>query len=1271
MVDLCRQHRCKRTCALDIDLSVLPQVKGPMSGGGAHVLYPGAMADRWVLHRAGITNVYQYGDEILRFGGGRLLLRGVNGSGKSTAMNMLLPFLLEADTRRIDAAGEQSGVLRSWMLSGRDEQQPVGYLWIEFRRGDRYLTCGCGIRANRSTDRVTTWWFVTDRRPGVDLALVEARTPLSVDALRATLGANAVFAHDQRAGYRAEVRNRLFGGADLDQHLRLLHVVRNPRVGDRIDLDLPTYLTDALPQLSEAALDDAAQPLEDLEEHRRNVEDLTRTASALDALDAVYRTYARAELHRHAGEVVALADDHRARQRAEARSRTALAAAESDRDGAQHAIERHAADERRLRTEIETLKGRDAYQQGAELTDLRTHVADLDRQVAAAIDEVADRAKRRVAAAEALLTARDDAESDLASLRERLSDLGRLAVAAGLAVQAPDAPAVPTRRAPAGPAERGHGWPSTGDAAGRSPGQPDGDAAGTSLGHPTDGAAGTSLAQPVGGHASADRRSGDGDPGGDTDLPAGAVDVDPLRARLADVRAAAHARRQDVADVRAALDAVDRAITALALAERQVTDAEDAERGALQTFTDARAESARAVEDWGDALRGWSARLDAHRRIEGLAPADATLLSGPDIADRRDHISGTLLDLAQATVDHHQRIAAALEAQRVAEQATVDDLDARVAELRARTLPDPPAATWQRPDRGPCLADLVDFRPEVDDRARAGLEAAMEAAGLVGAELSPDGTLTLTDGQLVARPGAPVAAPLGSLLTVTVPDELAGSVDPTAVARLLDSISTRLDDPSPGDGRTVVTTDGHFRTGLLAGRHAKDRAEHIGVTARRAALERQRADAAAALADARRTLATTDAALARRRDLTDEATALRRALPSSAPVAEALVRAEHAERALDDARETLDRRRRDQLAAETTHADAVDTSRRLASTLSLPPDRPGLDRVADTIREVTGTCDRVDGVVAALVRSVAAWARQGDAWQVAVDDEARGERTRTELEHRREPVAMKLATLEDTVGVEYDEIVATIAVSEADLEATEAQLAAARQAQVDAVAEVATRAADAARLAEDLAGADRRCVAGLAQLRRVLAVPGLVASAVGDESDSDSPTTSPTATSPTATSPMSGQKPAGTRIRRWRTPTDRRQRRPSPRSPPWTRRPSAPGRWRTRSSPGSPLPAGGRPRQTGCVSRSGSGAMPSAPAGTPRTASPTRPCPSPSRSPGRSGACRCGRRRPACTASSAAWPACCRPSRTRLCATSSRASSPGRWPRSCTPPASW
>jgi hypothetical protein len=92
------------------------------------------------------------------------------------------------------------------------------------------------------------------------VALVENRTPLGVDALRAALGSDAVFASDQRPAYRAEVRRRLYGGQDLEQHLRLLHVVRNPRVGDRVDLDLANYLQDPLPQLSKTQMGDLFSP---------------------------------------------------------------------------------------------------------------------------------------------------------------------------------------------------------------------------------------------------------------------------------------------------------------------------------------------------------------------------------------------------------------------------------------------------------------------------------------------------------------------------------------------------------------------------------------------------------------------------------------------------------------------------------------------------------------------------------------------------------------------------------------------------------------------------------------------------------------------------------------------------------------------------------------------------------------------------------------------------------------------------------------------------
>ena len=97
------------------------------------------------------------------------------------------------------------------------------------------------------------------------------------------------------------MERRLFGGASIDQHIGLINVVRSPRVGDRIDVDLPAHLLDALPQLSEQALAEAAQPLDDLEEHRRNVAELARTSAAIRGLLDVYRSYCVHELRRRVG----------------------------------------------------------------------------------------------------------------------------------------------------------------------------------------------------------------------------------------------------------------------------------------------------------------------------------------------------------------------------------------------------------------------------------------------------------------------------------------------------------------------------------------------------------------------------------------------------------------------------------------------------------------------------------------------------------------------------------------------------------------------------------------------------------------------------------------------------------------------------------------------------------------------------------------------------------------------------------------------------------
>jgi hypothetical protein len=56
-------------------------------------------AARWIPSRAGILNVWRYYDEVFEFHEGRLLLRGPNGTGKSKALELLLPFLFDANLR--------------------------------------------------------------------------------------------------------------------------------------------------------------------------------------------------------------------------------------------------------------------------------------------------------------------------------------------------------------------------------------------------------------------------------------------------------------------------------------------------------------------------------------------------------------------------------------------------------------------------------------------------------------------------------------------------------------------------------------------------------------------------------------------------------------------------------------------------------------------------------------------------------------------------------------------------------------------------------------------------------------------------------------------------------------------------------------------------------------------------------------------------------------------------------------------------------------------
>lgn len=1007
------------------------------------------MTERWQLNRAGILNVYQYGDETLHFGGGRLLLRGVNGSGKSTAMNMLLPFLLDGDVRRIDAAGEQSGVLRSWMLSGRDDQQPIGYLWLELAKGDEHLCFGCGIKANRGTDRVNTWWFVTPRRVGIDLHLVEGRVPLSVEALRTAAEPGTVYREDQRPAYRNDLRNRLFGGAELDEHLRLLRIVRNPRVGDRLDDDLPTYLQDALPQLSEAALDDAAQPLEDLDEHRRTVTDLARTHEALTAITGVYRSYARRELHQAAQTTLDVVAERDRLLRHERSAREAHQQAEQRLTHAEAEKQRLTTEASRLRIEIDSLKGSEAYKAGAELTDLRQLLKGLEEALAGTVDQVAGWQARLGEDRTATERAADEADHATERLRSTFSLLADLAATGGVPARPPGVPHL------------------------------------------------------------------DHEPPDDTlpRRPTGPLDTSAPKAQLVDLRVAAAKRILDVDTMQAAITLVDHAEAELADAERDRDAATTRADEARRSLEQAEAEVHTAAEDWRTAATDWLDGLGDHQRRHDLAEAtiDPDLMADPaGLAAADASVTAPLRAAAETTAAAHQHRIARTESQLAHHDEVVADLEQTVDELAATTLPAPPSQPWQSQRATAALSELVDFAEHLTDAERAGLEAALDASGLLAAEVSADGHLRLADGQLLAATttGHHDGPSLADLLRVDQPEHHHGVTD-DAIRALLGSIAIDL----ASDRHTAVTTSGEFRVGSLHGRHTKPRAEHIGLTARREALEQQRAAAAAELASARDERNTVAARHTSQLAALEEAEALAKRVPSDGPLMRAVAHHAAAEHHDEAAMAEHDEAEAHAVQVEARLADAVARRQRDATRLGLPSTGRELDEVRDDIgslrRDVGHALDQLETLTGVVER----WIEHAD----------QCERTTIRLEEvtgqeqaaraRRDEVATRLATLEDSIGLDLDEVLAALDQSTKDLEIAEAQLAAVDDERSQAGTALGATAERFEHATGARVAAEQRCLDALPHLHRILDVPGLVPAAL------DEPSTEPPALEDPSTEP--------------------------------------------------------------------------------------------------------------------------------------------------------
>ena len=311
--------------------------------------------ERFRLTRGGIINVWQYDRQTFDFAGGRLLLRGANGAGKSKTMEMLLPFVVDGDKGRLTASGKHHTSLLWLMLDGHEGNGRTGYVWVEFTRVadglTETVTCGVGMRATQSARTATSWFFTSPHRVGEDLELEDESGPLAYQRLKAEVEADGVGrVFDSAKRYREHVGRLLFG-LPVDQYdelLRLLYWLRQPQVGEDIDPKrLAEQLVNALPQVDDTAIRKAGDTFDELEAFGEQLERRTRASAAISTFVEMYAVYARCVVAERADQVTD-ADRHLRT------CRRALRQAERQLEEATEALETTDA-ERSAQQELEAL----------------------------------------------------------------------------------------------------------------------------------------------------------------------------------------------------------------------------------------------------------------------------------------------------------------------------------------------------------------------------------------------------------------------------------------------------------------------------------------------------------------------------------------------------------------------------------------------------------------------------------------------------------------------------------------------------------------------------------------------------------------------------------------------------------------------------------------------------------------------------------------------------------------------------------------------------
>jgi hypothetical protein len=779
---------------------------------------------RWRLVAAGLSNIWRFGDLLLDASSGRLLMRGPNGVGKTTALEALWPYLLDLNSRLLAAGKARQTTWTSLMRDGANgARRRVGYVWLTFAAPGQGGDLSYGVRIQFSegaSQPVKMIPFKVPGRPVADVPLAgDGRTALSLDEFT-TIIADAggyVFAGDGgEEEYVADLAAQTLRTTASEARLLASRIrqVRNPNLLGELSLQQAREaLRGALPGVADDVIAATAEALAETK--------ATRDAFNRDRDNARIIADFAVVWAGHVGEV--LRDGLTRAQTAQTELRRLGTDATRLEGEAARAATAHGEAKRKVEEldqarvqiegQIKGLESKDAYRAAGAL-------AALGKQLRAEFDTAETAWTVLAAAAREAYKASADLDRGLSELTEDITARQYLVGEADSDVSGLG-PLIMWIRTPRAVLTVGDRSADPGPA--------------ITI---------TSDQSLIVDAVAAWRTAADVHTGRAEAAALAVTDHKPVAA----ADKAAEDAEQTVAVLDENLDVGERRL-------RELTDTASAVAAALVN----------AVLNWTYANTPLT-NPSLPATDDGAGPAADD--DGWDVADVED-LHGTEPGQILDITDDFARVAANRAAARSgrlrAEAAAADQhaaelvgtarqLRAEAAELRNGKLLPLPRPSWAGDgDDEHALGSALDWQPSLSETVRSSLEAALAAAGLLGATLTSAGAAT-TAWQV--NPHGPV---LPENLTTVLSVDPAHPLAATATAVLERVVLTGSAAAHPGTTALVIGRDGTFRTGVATGAPALapgmvtwPPAQHVGARQRHAAalthaaeLEQQAAEAEA------------------------------------------------------------------------------------------------------------------------------------------------------------------------------------------------------------------------------------------------------------------------------------------------------------------------------------------------------------------------------------------------------------------------------------------